>query len=308
MMAMAPGKLVLTGAYAVLEGAPAIVAAIDRYAIADTSRRAAEPTAEVRAAFGALPAPEVDVRMLYGEAGTKLGLGSSAAALVASLAACALDRGDDLSDAAVRDTLFRTARQAHAHAQGGGSGVDVAASVYGGVQRYAIHATGASIEPVAWPREIVLETYFSGASVRTSDLLALVRHARLRRPGEFAALDRSMVASAHTAADALRTSGPLFVEAARAFGSRLSELGDLADAPIVPRSCAEIATLAAEEGAAFLPSGAGGGDVAVWIGVAPPSGRVAARALALGFVPLGIRIDRGGVRSRHPGQGSDQGN
>ena len=34
----APGKLVLTGAYAVLEGAPAIVVAVDRYAVADASR------------------------------------------------------------------------------------------------------------------------------------------------------------------------------------------------------------------------------------------------------------------------------
>jgi phosphomevalonate kinase len=308
MMVIAPGKLVLTGAYAVLDGAPAIVAAVDRYAIADTSRRAAEPAAEVRAAFGARPAPEVDVRMFYGEAGTKLGLGSSAAALVASLAGCALDRGEDLADAAVRDTLFRAARQAHAQAQGGGSGVDVAASVYGGVQRYAIAPTGASVEPVPWPREIVLEAYFSGASVRTSDLLALVRAARLRRPGEFVALDAALGATARAAADAIRASGSLFVESARAFGSLLSELGGLADAPIVPRSCAEIATLAAREGAAFLPSGAGGGDVAVWIGVAPPSGRVAARALALGFVPLGIRIDRGGVRPRHARPGNHQGN
>jgi len=31
---IAPGKLVLTGAYAVLEGAPAIVVAVDRYAVA----------------------------------------------------------------------------------------------------------------------------------------------------------------------------------------------------------------------------------------------------------------------------------
>ena len=35
MRARAPGKLVLSGAYAVLEGAPALVAAVDRYAVAD---------------------------------------------------------------------------------------------------------------------------------------------------------------------------------------------------------------------------------------------------------------------------------
>ncbi len=38
MIAKAPGKLVVSGAYSVLEGAPAIVVAVDRYAVADTAR------------------------------------------------------------------------------------------------------------------------------------------------------------------------------------------------------------------------------------------------------------------------------
>jgi len=67
---IAPGKLVLTGAYAVLEGAPAIVAAVDRYAVVDTQSPG-----------------KVDVRSLHDEAGQKLGLGSSAASLVASFGA-----------------------------------------------------------------------------------------------------------------------------------------------------------------------------------------------------------------------------
>ncbi|MDP9002088.1 MAG: hypothetical protein M3O46_18505, partial [Myxococcota bacterium] len=69
MRAIAPGKLLLTGAYAVLEGAPAIVAAIDRYAVADASRADQRPSAEVRAALGNEPAPHADVRELHDEAG-----------------------------------------------------------------------------------------------------------------------------------------------------------------------------------------------------------------------------------------------
>ncbi len=38
MIARAPGKIVISGAYAVREGAPAIVAAVDRYAVADGAR------------------------------------------------------------------------------------------------------------------------------------------------------------------------------------------------------------------------------------------------------------------------------
>ena len=38
--ARAPGKVVLSGAYAVLSGAPAIVAAVSRYVTADSARPA----------------------------------------------------------------------------------------------------------------------------------------------------------------------------------------------------------------------------------------------------------------------------
>ncbi len=51
MKARAPGKIVLSGAYSVLEGAVALVAAVDRYAWADTERQPALVTAEVRQAM-----------------------------------------------------------------------------------------------------------------------------------------------------------------------------------------------------------------------------------------------------------------
>ena len=98
MKAIAPGKLVLTGAYAVLDGAPAIVVAVDRHAVADASRTARSAAPEIRAALEGAPAPEVDVSALYDARGGKLGLGSSAAAVVAALAARALAEGADLAD------------------------------------------------------------------------------------------------------------------------------------------------------------------------------------------------------------------
>jgi phosphomevalonate kinase len=39
MKARAPGKIVISGAYAVLEGAPSVVTAADRYVTADTPAR-----------------------------------------------------------------------------------------------------------------------------------------------------------------------------------------------------------------------------------------------------------------------------
>ena len=55
MRARAPGKIVMSGAYAVLEGAPAIVTAVDRYVLADAGRPAEFVTPEVREAWGMRP-------------------------------------------------------------------------------------------------------------------------------------------------------------------------------------------------------------------------------------------------------------
>jgi phosphomevalonate kinase len=138
----APGKLLLTGSYAVLEGAPAIVCAVDRYAVARTAGVDAEAvqgtpvSPEIAAAMdGGGDAPDVDVSSLFSN-GKKLGLGSSAAAVVAALGHVAAARGLDLGEAPVRRTIFDRARAAHGTVQSGGSGVDVAASVYGGVLSY----------------------------------------------------------------------------------------------------------------------------------------------------------------------------
>jgi phosphomevalonate kinase len=280
---IAPGKLVLTGAYAVLEGAPAIVAAVDRYAVVDTA------------------APdEIETRDLHDGSGQKLGLGSSSAALVASLGARVALRGDDLRDATVRAGLFRAAREAHARAQGGGSGADVAAAVHGGVLRYSVNvrdAREALVRAVRLPAGVVWAAFWSGTSARTSDLVARVRVLRAREPNALSDLHRLAVVAAGCV-DTDDTRG--FVCAARDYGRALDALGRSADAPIVPPAFAELAAMAAQEGAAFLPSGAGGGDVAVWLSSAAPSPLFAARAEALSMRPLPLRLDSDGARIQSP--------
>ena len=133
MKARAPGKLVLSGAYAVLEGATAIVAAVDRHALADGGRPADFVTAEVGQAVARghlAAAPWFDASALrepLADGGSrKLGLGSSAAILVASLATQC--REEPLGQA-----IFGPALRCHRAAQAGGSGIDVAAACFGGV-------------------------------------------------------------------------------------------------------------------------------------------------------------------------------
>ncbi|HEY2735509.1 MAG TPA: hypothetical protein VGI70_16045, partial [Polyangiales bacterium] len=83
----APGKLMVSGEYAVLNGATAIVAAVGRRAFARVDvGRVGEPPAEARAAFALAERQfgepsgrplSIDVSSLRAE-GAKLGLGSSA--------------------------------------------------------------------------------------------------------------------------------------------------------------------------------------------------------------------------------------
>ena len=113
MKVFAPGKLVLTGAYVVLGGAPAIVVATSRGAYADGSRTNPTPTAEVRAALGDVVSPHVDASSLF-LGSRKLGLGASSAILVASLGAREAARGADLGHPDVRLAIFNRARAAHA--------------------------------------------------------------------------------------------------------------------------------------------------------------------------------------------------
>lgn len=298
MRARAPGKLVLTGAYAVLEGAPAIVVAVDRYAVADAARAASSAALEVRAALPeGEPVPDADARGLCDAQGRKLGLGSSAAVLVASLAARALARGEDVEDRAVRARLFASARVAHASAQGGGSGVDVAASVYGGVLRYALGNGEPQIRASVLPPGLVFQVYFAGSSARTSAMRQLVASARVARAAETSPVADAMARTATRAADAFESQDTAgFIALAREYGSLLALLGRAAQAPIVLPAHAELAADAEREGAAFLPSGAGGGDVAVWLGSGPPSHSFSERAEALALVPLTLSVDVGGVR------------
>jgi phosphomevalonate kinase len=273
LIVRAPGKLLLTGAYAVLEGAPAVVAAVNRYAYARETG--------------------VDTRALY-DGKTKLGLGSSAAVIVATRGLEAAKRGEDLASRQVRDRIFAEARAAHAREQSGGSGVDVAASTYGGLLVYEM-ATGA--RAAALPGDLSIEALFSGTSARTSDLRALVDGLRARDPGLHARCMAELASAARAGAAAVTAgAAPEFVEAARATLRALAGLGKAADAPIVPEAFHDLACTAEQAGAAFLPSGAGGGDVGVLVGPGPLPSGVLRRALDLGFRPLAIALDADGLR------------
>jgi phosphomevalonate kinase len=305
MTSRAPGKLLLSGAYAVLRGAPAVVTAVQRYAFADITSAASVVTPEVRAALSdlvadgllteSIEAPWFDASQLR-ERGRKLGLGSSAAILVASLweAISSLPGYGDRSSLDLRETIFKRAIVAHRKAQGGGSGVDVAASTYGGTMVVRRSKDELYLEATPLPKGLVIEVYAMPESASTSEFVAKVLALGEKDPALFDATFGAQVAASHQAADALRMEDSVgFLHALRAQHRALLELGRSAELPIVLPSVERLHRTLPEDGC-FLPSGAGGGDVSLFVGLesSPPSFRDELRAE--GMKPLALSLDAPG--------------
>jgi phosphomevalonate kinase len=271
------------------------VAAVDRRVLADADRPADLVTAEVREAIAAgaiASAPWFDASALRvtgpDGASRKLGLGSSAAILAASLATAS-------PEDTPRALLFERALAAHRAAQGGGSGVDVAASVFGGVLECRLDPASGRLDvrPHALPAGAVVEVFSSPTSAETRSLLALVRAFAAASPDLYRSLlDRA--AAGARAAIAASTPADL-ARAIAAQGSALGEIGERSSAPIVTPETARVAEAAASEGAAFGPSGAGGGDVSIFVGGAPSSAALRALASEAGFTLLDVGLGAPGV-------------
>ena len=292
----APGKLMLAGEYAVLEGATAVVAAVDRRAIGRFVPGASPATplvAEALAAVGAhlgargvaLPpgAPVIDSAALAAD-GRKLGLGSSAAAAAAAVGVALAAAGIEAAPA----TAFDLAGRAHRAAQRGrGSGADVAAAVHGGVLAYARHEPSApEIRPLG-PLPVELVVFATGVPSPTVDFLDAVARLAARDPATHGTRLADLGA---TAAAFLRAvdggDAALLLEAVRFAEAGLGALGRDADVPIVTPMLAAAAALARDLGGAAKPSGAGGGDV----GVAFFAERRAAESFRKRAPALGVRI------------------
>jgi phosphomevalonate kinase len=221
----------------------------------------------------------------------KLGLGSSAAILVASMAA-AWAAEDRTLDSRV---MMWSAIAAHRAAQRGGSGIDVAASIYGGVLVCRLGPDGSLIPlPHTLPPGIELHVFASPVAASTPDLLRKIRVFSVRSRMEYEAhMGRAKAGAARAVA---ATTPAELVDALRTQASALSALGAASGAPIFTPDVTTLAAIAEEEGAVFYPSGAGGGDVAIHAGPRPPSERFVAEATALGRFHVPMVIGAPGVQ------------
>jgi phosphomevalonate kinase len=295
-VAQAPGKVVLSGAYSVLFGAPAIVSAVGRCVVADSSRPAELVTPEVQAALrGGERAPWFDAAALRAD-DRKLGLGSSAAILVASLYALERDGAPAASEPELRQRVFERALVAHRTAQAGGSGVDVAASTFGGTLCYQLAPPAPSLVPLALPPQLTLEIWTCPVSASTRQLLEAVAELAQREPGRHQQLLAEQGAAAERAVQAVRQSdAPGLIVALRAQHRALDELGRAAGVPIVTPALCELEAAAEAQGGVLLPAGAGGGDIALFAGAASSTPALRAALAARAHEPLRVELAAPGV-------------
>ncbi|MYD99358.1 MAG: hypothetical protein F4X98_18490 [Gammaproteobacteria bacterium] len=356
--ASAPGKLVVSGEYAVLAGAPALVAAVDRRVtctlveresgewrfvstgfeddrslprqavfeaapdtVAGIARRAfhgtkatgsvsdrerlvhgrsawlgrrrtpahsdSEAPGTALGRYGDREAPEhleiaIDSSPCY-HRGVKLGVGSSAAMVTAVATAFGV-----LGGSAPR---LAELYEFHADYQGGGSGLDVAAAVTGGVIRFQDRV----VTPVRLPQGVHLSFVFTGTGTRTPELLSAFE--AWRRQSATAQLER-LAAAAREVVDCTGTADA-FADALGEYADVLERLDQSARIGIFGPGHRRARELAGPLGVVYKPCGAGGGDTGV--GTATDPAAIAAferQASAAGLVVLPMAISADGVRVR----------
>ena len=323
IVASAPGKVILSGEYAVLDGAPAVCMAVDRRARVTVEYNDedhhvvaapghAKSTARFRVADGVVEwlaggedlklvedlwrAADVEtsrhfsIRLDTSEfvdavSGAKIGIGSSAA-LVTAFAAALCHVGDVDEDAS------RIAFTAHrAFQKGLGSGVDIACCCRGGLIEYTMgEGTG---RPVTWPDGLAFGLFWSGVPASTS---AKLKHLIKSdpRPSRAALVYASRrVASAWGIGDVQ----DVLLEY-RDYIQVLREFSDDHELGVFDAGHAEMLAAAEAAGLVYKPCGAGGGDVGIVLSSDAES--IAAfvdrakeqnfRHLAVSADPLGVQI------------------
>lgn len=293
----APGKAMWLGEYVVLDGAPALVAAVDRHAVcaieqrfaarndtslvlrtslsdaswslrdADGNRHAApsddfrllQAVVETLAEAGiALPSKAGEYRFITNALNAATKIGLGSSAAVAALGVVAL--GGELGKTLTdQDEVFRYALAAHHRFQGGvGSGSDVAAACYGGLLRMEQGQAPRRLD-VPLPSMLVIYTGFE------ADTRSFVRrvHAQQEMPNVHKSL-ATMRRLAFEGADALENRQiPAFLQAVRSFHRAEIELTKASDVPVVTPEIAQAVALLEQCGGAAKASGAGGGDIVI---------------------------------------------
>jgi len=347
-----PGKLILLGEYAVLEGGSSLVMTVNRFA-------RVELTLSDQMTF-ILQAPSIGIRNLqftidrngkihfltdlspriakrlnffisifefgirflkkskrtlhhsellldtdgffHNNRSIKLGLGSSAALTVALVASLITGSGQIPFE---NDRLFQTAMQAHRAAQGNvGSGIDIAASVYGGVLSYRINPEAEDLNPeieqFTIPKNLFMLPVWVGKASSTSQFVKLFNDFKLKNKKKFSVTVNEMKSVADAGSLAFQQQNVSeFLESIHHYHLLMQKLGEEIDAPIVTDEHLKMANLAAEMDAVYKPSGAGGGDIGICFADSPATfPDLKNKIKKAGFEPLDLTFEPNGLQTK----------
>jgi len=202
---------------------------------------------------------------------TKLGFGSSAS-LTYAIVAAALNHLQPQQNQSAQ-FLLPIASAAHYNAQKKvGSGIDVAAAAYTGLLKYELteknNPITADVTPLRWPNDLHLSCVFSGKAVSTRELVGAVYTLQKNNSTQFVECISVMTSQTNDACSALVHSDTArFVDIADAYGDSMRLLGEAAGADIVSDDHKRLKQIANAQGAAYKPSGAGGGDIGVALSI-----------------------------------------
>ncbi|HEX5633175.1 MAG TPA: hypothetical protein VFX50_08105, partial [Gemmatimonadales bacterium] len=254
-----------------------------------------------------VPGVEVDSSALSGPHG-KLGLGSSAATVAATLTAVLAHHGRaPRGDARVRLQVLNAALAAHARAQAArgaaGSGGDVATSVMGGLVAYQLvngRTRAVHLDPALLAERLVFVA--TGQPASSAEMVRAVQTLRERSRSRYDMQLDSLRSCALAFLSALEASDHTeMIREFRRAGDAMAALGDAAGTPIVTAEHARVRALFDRMGGAAKPSGAGGGDLAVGLVPDPALRPALVQALTeAGLEVLPLALTEAGAQSEEP--------
>ncbi len=344
----APGKIVLLGEYAVLEGAPALAIAANRTVNVEISptdggkcrvwshplsphagnfeitrdgglqwldeRSSVDSFGLLKSIVDFLSEKEIipdlhgqgfslrmDSTNLYHDVDSpiprKLGLGSSAALTVALAHGLRAYAGQ--AQLTAKQWLSILVYAHRVFQAGLGSGVDIAASLYGGVVEYQIRDAQPAARPAVLPSGLNYRIIWSGRSASTPGLLRKLNSWRGKNGMSYNKLMDKLGQICAEALLAVRDDdSERFLDAVKRYARNLDALGQRAELDLFSRPHRELSALAIETGLVYKPCGAGGGDLGVAMGTGGNGiNRFVDLAEKSGYPALDIFIDPEGVRT-----------
>ncbi len=249
----------------------------------------------------------------------KIGFGSSAASVVATVAAILAFHGVDIEKN--KEVIYKLSTIAHFFAQGKvGSAFDVAASTYGNVIAYnrfdaawllrqfdnkksvneiiCQEWPGFKVGELGIPKKMIFLVAWTMESASTSAMIKQMQSFKEAAPGAYSMIYDDIGKLATELVDAWKKSdGTRIIELVRANEELLARLGAESGVNIETPELKKLSEVADMAGAAGKLSGAGGGDCGIAICFDKKTAeKIKSEWKKAGLYPLNVSIDRHGVR------------